>query len=482
MAQVHDVVGRLLQRPQHLERQRLLGGVALETLEHALEPLGRARLVDVDGDAVVLRQHGELLQPPAIGRVVDAPHRVLTALAEAARHRLVGGEHELLDHGIRLLLARIAPRLADRAHQPRIVVVQLDERFGDIEVQRAARQARLPELARQRIHRAQIRQQRLVFAPLAARVARQRRRDAGIVQPRARVDHRRRKIGADDVRVAIEVDARDHRQPVFLRDQRTDARRQRLGQHRDGAAGQVDAAPALARLGVDRRPLAHVVRDVGDRDPQPRAAVGPGLDRHRVVEVARRLRIDGRERNVAQIGAIDAVGVAHLLRQAVGVARDVVGEVLLDAGHRQDLLDLGARVIGIAQYLQHRGLDRPVGNVGITRDLGDHRRAVRRVRHGAGQRHRAADARVVRLQDLLLAAPAELAGDLGAAARQHGQHAPFDALAAQPGLDLDGVGVHGGAAVVSRHVDVFGFVVGYDEAIPGGVNLDATRELARLDA
>ena len=162
------------------------------------------------------------------------------------------------------------------AHQPRIVVVELDERLGDVEVERAARQPRLPQLARQRVHRAQIRQQRLVFAPLAARVARQRRRDARDSRAaRANGSPPREKSVATHVRVAVEVDAHHHRQPVVLRDQRADARRQRLGQHRDRAVGQVDAAPALARLGVERRPLAHVVRDVGDRDPQPRAAVGP---------------------------------------------------------------------------------------------------------------------------------------------------------------------------------------------------------------
>ena len=84
VAEVHDVVGRLLQRAQHQERQRLLGRVALEPLEHALQPLGRARLVDVDGDAVVLAPaSANSSSRAAIGRVVDAPQRVLAALVEA---------------------------------------------------------------------------------------------------------------------------------------------------------------------------------------------------------------------------------------------------------------------------------------------------------------------------------------------------------------------------------------------------------------
>ena len=67
-------------------------------------------------------------------------------------------------------------------------------------------------------------------------------------------------------------------------------------------------------------------------------------------------------------------------------------------------------------------------------------------------------------------------GDLGAPAREHAQHAPFDAADAGPGLDFDGVGVHGGAAVAGRDVNVFGLVVRNDEAVSGGMNLDPARQ------
>jgi hypothetical protein len=100
----------------------------------------------------------------------------------------------------------------------------------------------------------------------------------------------------------------------------------------------------------------------------------------------------------------------------------------------------------------------------------------RRVRDRPAQRDRAGDARIVGLQDLLLAPARELPGDLGAPARDHAQHAALDAAHARPGLDLDGVRVHRGAAVAGRDVDVLGLVVGNDEAVPGRVNLDATRK------
>ena len=64
----------------------------------------------------------------------------------------------------------------------------------------------------------------------------------------------------------------------------------------------------------------------------------------------------------------------------------------------------------------------------------------------------------------------------------HAQDAPLDAADGGPGLDLDRVGVHGGAAVAGRDVDVLGLVVGDDEAVAGGVNLDPTGQSAGRQA
>ena len=333
-------------------------------------------------------------------------------------------------------------------------------------------QARHPQLAGQRVHRPQRRQERLVLLPLAAGVAVERRRHARVVEPRLRVDHRRHEVAVDHVGVPIEIDPHHHRQPVLFGNQRAQPRRQRLGQHGDGPAGQVDAAAAPERLVVERRPLSHVVRDVGHRDPQARPAVGQLLQGHRVVEVARRLRIDGRERDLAEIRPVDPIGEGHRVAEGGGDPLDLVGELLLHVGAGEHLLDLRARVVGVTQHLQHLRLDRPVGDVGVAGDLGDHGDPVARLGDRAAQRHEAGDARIVGLQHLVLPAPHQLAGDLGAAAREHAGHPTLDAPDPGPGLDLDGVAVHGGAAVAGRDVHVLGFVVGDDEAVPDGVNLD----------
>ena len=472
VADVHHVVGRLLERAEQLERQRLLGRMPLQLVEHPLQSLGRARLVEVDRDAVIFGQRRELLEPRAVGGVVDAPEGVVAALLKAAGDRLVGGQHELLDHRVGLPLARIAARLADGAHQARIVAIELHERLGEIEVERPAGEPRHAQLPRQRVHRPQRRQKRLVLLPLAARVAPQRRRHARVVEPRLRVDHRRHEVAVDDVGLPIEIDPHHHRQPVLLGDQRAQPRRERLGQHRDRPARQVDAAAAPERLVVERRPLPHVVRDVGHRDPEARPAVRQLLQRHRVVEVARRLGIDRREGDLAQIRPVDAIGERDRVAEGGGDPLDLVGELLLDVGAGEHLLDLRARVVGVTQHLQHLRLDRPVGDVGVAGDLGDHGDPVARLGDRPAQRHQAGDARIVGLQHLVLPAPHQLAGDLGAAAREHAGHPTLDPSDAGPGLDLDGVAVHRRPAVAGRDVHVLGFVVGDDEAVPDGVNLD----------
>ena len=332
VAEVDHVVGRLLERAQQLERQRLFGRVTLEPLEHPLAgPWACARRRRRPRCRSSRASTANSSSRAAVGRVVDPPHRVFAALLEAARDRLVGGQHELLDHRIRLPLAGIAPRFTDVAHQPRIVVVELDERLGDVEVQRAAREPRRAQLAGEACRCARsagrngsyLRRLPRVSPPSAAATP-------GIVEARARMNHRRARSHVSiDLGVAIEVDAHDHRQPIFLRDQRADVRRQRLRQHRDRAVGQVDAAAAAPRLAVERRcPRARSARR---RRPRPTAAMPP-LGRLSIATASSKSRaVSGSivvNRTCAQVGAVGAIGVAHLARKAVGDARDRRRETL----------------------------------------------------------------------------------------------------------------------------------------------------------
>jgi hypothetical protein len=296
------------------------------------------------------------------------------------------------------------------------------------------------------------------------------------------VDHRRAEVRAHHLEVAVEVDAHHHGQPVFLRDQRAHVPGELLGEHGDGPVGEVHAAAALLGLDVDGLALAHVVRDVRHCHPQPVAAGRQRLERHRVIEVARRLGIDGGEGDVAQILAVAQVGLAHHLRHLRGQAGHLGREVLVDVVDGQDLLDLGAGIVGIAQHLQHRDLQRSVGRLGIAEDRRHHRLAGPRAARPAVQGHRPGDARVIGLEVQGLARAHDLPGDLAAAPLEHVQHPPLEAARPHPPLHVHPVSVHRRAAHARGDVDVFGPVVRNHEAVAVGVDLDPSRDHVLLVA
>jgi hypothetical protein len=97
------------------------------------------------------------------------------------------------------------------------------------------------------------------------------------------------------------------------------------------------------------------------------ATISEALERHGVVEVARRLGIDGEEGDLAQVLAIAPVGLRHLGGHGGGERGDVGRELLVDVVDGEDLLDLGARVVGIAEHLEHGHLEDPVRGLGVRR-------------------------------------------------------------------------------------------------------------------
>ena len=70
------------------------------------------------------------------------------------------------------------------------------------------------------------------------------------------------------------------------------------------------------------------------------------LQGHGVVEVTRRLGVDGHERDVAQVRAIAAVRVLNLAWHVVSGLRHLAGEFIRDIAAGQDLLHFGARILG----------------------------------------------------------------------------------------------------------------------------------------
>ncbi len=437
-----------------------------------------AASVEIDLDAVALGQGRERRELFLVGHVVDAPGGVFLAIAKAFSHRLVGCQHEFLDHGVGVAFTGVAPRAPHVAHQARVVVVELDHGLRQIQVHGAAFLPAQAQLAGERIHRAQRGQEGLVVLALAAHVAGQGSGNAGIVEATVRVNDCGTEVRLDDSQVAVVVDARHHRQAIFARQQRTQIPGQNLGQHGNRAIGQIHAHAARLGFVVEGGAFAQVVRDVGDRDPQPVPAARQGLQGHRVVEVARGFGIDGREGNRAQIRSVAKVRGLDRTWRELRLAHDGGGKFLADVGTRQGLLDLGARVIGIAQDLEQGNLDGRIGRVGIADNLGHHGLAGTRA-DTAAHDHRRADAWVVGLEAKLVAMSFKLARYFPASALENLVDPALQAAAAHPPLDFDAIAVHGRAAVTRADVDVFGMIVRNHEAVAVGVDLDPARHDAR---
>ena len=99
-------------------------------------------------------------------------------------------------------------------------------------------------------------------------------------------------------------------EPIDVRVEAAQSRREFRRKHVDGALWKVHGRAAIVRLDIERARLGHVVRDVRDVHGEPVVAVRQLVDRDRIVEIARVLAVDGHGRPVAEIRAADAVAIA----------------------------------------------------------------------------------------------------------------------------------------------------------------------------
>ncbi len=173
-------------------------------------------------------------------------------------------EHALLDQPV-----RVVAHDRDDAHDLP-AHVELELHLDAVEVDRAARFARALQRVEQRVEIGQMPQQRLRLARRALRV-RQPVPHLRVGEPRARVHHRGIELVLADDPFGRDRHLAHHAEPVDPGLERAELVRERLGQHRDHAAREIDRRAALARVAIERVAVLHVVRDVGDRDDQPKA-------------------------------------------------------------------------------------------------------------------------------------------------------------------------------------------------------------------
>ena len=102
---------------------------------------------------------------------------------------------------------------------------------------------------------------------------------------------------------------------------------------------------------------------------------------------------------------------------------------------------LGARVVRVAQDLEHPRRERLVGVRRVAHDLDEHRLPLAARARPLVEGHDARDARVVGLEVPAATVAPDDAGELGPAAREHVHHPPLGPLGAEPGDQRHAVAV-----------------------------------------
>src|SRR5262249_3616035 len=182
--------------------------------------------------------------------------------------------------------------------------------------------------------------------------------------------------------------------------------------------------------------------------------------------------VDGEERAVAEVEPVGEVLGQERLRRAPRGLERVLRERVGDVAAGDDLRDLGARVVGIAEDVDHARGQLAAGARRVADDLGDDALPLAR---GAGALleadlpERRRDARVVGLEVEGAAGGPDAAGEPRPAAREHLLDLALAALPAEPRREPDLVAVERGAAEAGRHEDVGLAVLALDEAVAGRV-------------
>ena len=275
-----------------------------------------ASLDALDGESAeaegVAEGGGELLKldhAAGVGLLVDAIEGGDAEVLKPGGDALVGGEHELLDEAV----GPGALGLGDAAHLA--LLVELDDRLGEIEVDGAALLAALVHEAGQLAHEFKAGGEGGV-AGAGFLVALENGVDVGVGHAGGGADDALDDLEGLDAAGGVELDEATEDQAVFRGAEAANAGGELVGEHGNGAIGEVDAGSAKASLEVEVGRRAHVFRDVGDVDLELVAgAVGVFTDQDGVVEIAGGFAVDGDDGQGAEIAARGDFG---LIQQSNG--------------------------------------------------------------------------------------------------------------------------------------------------------------------
>ncbi len=459
-AEVADVlrrVNRALQRAQQDGLQQVEVGTGADLLQDLGVVLGSRYRAAGELQPQLGEEVAQRRDPVLGGHLVHAVQHRLATLGDEIAGADVRRQHALLDQAVRVVTL-LGDDFLDLAAR-----VEHHARLDRFEVDRAALLALAVQRLEDFVERRQVRR-RPARGELGPHL--------GVGQARLGAEHRRIELVVAHFALRADRHLAHHRQAIDVGIERAQAVGDLLRQHRDHAAREVHRGTALARREVERIAVPDVVADIGDRHPQaPVAALAAGVDR--VVEVLRRLAVDGDEVELAQVAPPLGVLRLHRARQGLRLRERFLRKLVRQIELAQRDLDLHPGVGVVAEHLGDaadglRVLGRRLDQLDGHDLAGLHLARVGQddvVRDAPVLRHEVGDAvlEMHATDDAALRALEDL---------DHRAHRPPAVVAARD-AHRSAVAVHQAAHLGGGKEHRRAAVVGHEEAVTVGVALDA---------
>ena len=203
--------------------------------------------------------------------------------------------------------------------------VELDDPFGQVEIDGAASDAAGIEGQGQGFHAAKIFGERGVTRS-HFRVAFEDFVHVGVGHALDGTNDAGSEFGFEDFAAGVELENGAHDQAIDARIERANAIGELLRQHGNGAVGKINGSAAEAGFAVELRAAANVMSHVGDMHLELEAAAGARRDVDGIVEVLGGLSVDGDDGKIAKIAAADNIFGTDLLRDGARLREDFVSE------------------------------------------------------------------------------------------------------------------------------------------------------------
>ncbi len=326
-----------------------------------MEPLGGRAQPEAEPDQELFEQ----LDAALVRRLVHAVDGGSFAIREKERDGFVREEHELLDDA----MGDVALGRADVDDSA--FVIEHDLRLGPVEVDRAPRLAPGAKDLEESFHPFESRKQIPVLAEERRRAVDENSFYFGIGHPGSAPDDPIGEAARDHLPRRAHLDENALHEAIDTGIQAADSVREPLGEHGDGPLGKVDRGPPVKRFLVEARAFAHVVRDVRDMDPEEIVSVLEDLDLDRIVEVPRRLPVDGDDWSFAEVFSASESARIDLGRNGLCFRQNVFGELVGKSVLRDDDQKIHSGFVDVPDDFDDPSERRAV-RCGITGELDDH--------------------------------------------------------------------------------------------------------------